>query len=191
MTQSRPKSKSHTRKAALYKDPQFQAQVLALARQGVKRRPIAAQLGTSLGTVNRAYDAVTANGDHSAPESAPESAPTAALTAQEVVGEPVGAPDSAPYGAPRLNALEACVSVLEAFIATLQRQSPQMIGAPNGALRSAPNTPTKKRGFVIACNLSDALDAYAEASGLQVRDILDMALRRYLADVVGEEVHRG
>jgi hypothetical protein len=100
---------------------------------------------------------------------------------QEIVGEPIGAPDSAPYGAPRLNDLEARVSVLEAFIATLQRQPAQMIGAPNGALRSAPNTPTKKRGFVIACDLSDALDAYAERSELRVSDILDMALRRYLA----------
>jgi hypothetical protein len=89
MAQSRSKSKSHTRKAALYKDPQFQAQVLALTRQRVKRRPIAAQLGTSLGTVNRAYDAAT-NGNHSAPESAP----TTALDRQEVVGEPIGAPDS-------------------------------------------------------------------------------------------------
>jgi hypothetical protein len=95
-------------------------------------------------------------------------------------------PSPQPHSAPRLNDLEARVSLLEAFIATLQRQLPQMVGTLNGALRSAPTTATKKRGFVIACDLSDALDAYAEASGLQLRDILDMALRRYLADVVGE-----
>jgi hypothetical protein len=131
----------------------------------------------------------SANG---APPSAPESAPLVPIgdtmpERLEVVGEPMGAPDSAPESAPRLHDLEARVSVLEAFIATMQRQS----GALGGALRSAPTLATKKRGFVIACDLSDALDHYAEMSGLQVRDILDMALRRYLADVAGEEVHRG
>jgi hypothetical protein len=60
----------------------------------------------------------------------------------------------------------------------------------NGTLRSAPTTATKKRGFVIACDLSEALDAYAEASGRQLRDILDMVLRRYRADVVGESGDR-
>jgi hypothetical protein len=119
-------------------------------------RAIAKHLGTNYARVYRAAHPAPSNGDH-------------------------GTLNSAPYSAPRLNDLEARVSVLEAFITTLQRQPPQMVGTPNGALRSAPTTATKKRGFVIACDLSDALDAYAEASGLQVRDILDMALRRYLA----------
>jgi excisionase family DNA binding protein len=80
------------------------------------------------------------------------------LQPQALIPEPIDAPDSAPYSAPRLHDLEARVSVLETFITTLQRQSAQMIGAPNGAPRSAPTVATKKRGFVIACDLSDALD---------------------------------
>jgi hypothetical protein len=179
-----------------------------LYAEGHSYRKIAEILGSNYAKVYRVHQAghpdrkeqpvrrrhlTPSNG---APPSAPDSAPPVPIVWDatperiEVMGEPMGAPDSAPESAPRLRDLEARVSVLEAFIATMQRHPAHVIGAPKGALQSAPIPATKKRGFVIACDLSDALDRYADLSGLQVRDILDMALRRYLADVAGEEVHR-
>jgi hypothetical protein len=67
--------------------------------------------------------------------------------------------------------------VLEAFVSTLQRQALPVNGAPgvpNGA-------PTTKRGFVIARDLSGQIDAYAETHHLQVKQILDTALREFFA----------
>lgn len=55
-----------------------------------------------------------------------------------------------------------------------------------GAPQSAPERTTKP-GFVIACDLSEAIDAYAQTSGRRIRDILDAALRGYLAQVTGEK----
>jgi hypothetical protein len=43
-------------------------------------------------------------------------------------------------------------------------------GAPAG-------TPQKKRTFTISVELSDALDAYCEAHSVQIKEVLDAALR--------------
>jgi hypothetical protein len=77
------------------------------------------------------------------------------------------------------------VAVLEAFIATLQRQAIPGQSAP----RLPAGTPTIKRGFVIARELSEHIDAYAKAKHLRVMDVLDQALRDYFETHDGTEVY--
>jgi hypothetical protein len=40
---------------------------------------------------------------------------------------------------------------------------------------------TRKRGFVISWDLSDALDQYIEASGMRFMDVIDAAVKEYIA----------
>jgi hypothetical protein len=62
---------------------------------------------------------------------------------------------------------------VEAIIATLQHP-PYRASAPNGA-------PHRKRGFVIAQDLSERIDAFSAHYHLRVMDLLDTALREFLA----------
>jgi hypothetical protein len=78
--------------------------------------------------------------------------------------------------APRLANIEQRLAVVEAFIAAFKRQTPPRSGAPNAAPEC-----TLKRGFVIAADLSRQIDAHAETQHLQVKQILDTALREYFA----------
>jgi hypothetical protein len=120
--------------------------------------------------------------------------PTTALQSPVVVGELVGEL----VGSPRLDTLESRVDVLEAFIKTLQQQPTYLPGSPNGlpavhpalpgGLPSSPSgSPTHKRGFVLADDLFDAIHTYAQAHHLQVKDVVDVALRTFFAQV-GQEV---
>jgi hypothetical protein len=118
--------------------------------------------------------------------------------------EPVSAPTVHPtvhYGSPDiarqtdLADLTTRVSVLEAFIATLQQQQIPLPGSPNGSPTvhrtvhpgSPSGAPTHKRGFVLADDLFEAIHTYAKTHHLQVKDVLDLALRTFFAQV-GEEV---
>jgi hypothetical protein len=78
--------------------------------------------------------------------------------------------------------LKTHVSVIEAFLATLHQQLTYLPDAPNGA-------PTHQRGFVMADDLCEAIHAYATAHHRQVKDVLDLALHRFFAQV-GQEVGR-
>jgi hypothetical protein len=81
-----------------------------------------------------------------------------------------------------LGELKARVSVIEACIAILHQQLTYLPDAPSGA-------PTHQRGFVMADDLCEAIHAYATAHHRQVKDVLDLAWRRFCAQV-GQEVGR-
>lgn len=122
--------------------------------------------------------------------SEPQSEPTTAPVVHPTVH--YGSPDIARQS--DVDALATRVEVLEAFIATLQQHPTYPSGSPNGSPMVHPvhsgspgGSPTHKRGFVMADDLFDAIHTYAKAHHLQVKDVLDTALRRFFAQV-GEEV---
>jgi hypothetical protein len=132
--------------------------------------------------------------------SSPEGSPTTALQRVEYRGEPglpTGLPDIARQS--DLDEIKTRVSVLEAFIATLQQQPPYFPGSPGGSPTvhptvhpslpsGSPSSPTHKRGFVMADDLFEAIHTYASSHHLQVKDVVDTALRRFFAEV-GEGGH--
>jgi hypothetical protein len=95
-----------------------------------------------------------------------------------------GEPESAPAIARQSNVDErkTHVSVIEALLATLHQQPLYRPDAPSGA-------PTYQRGFVMADDLREAIHTYATAHPRPVKDVLDLALHRVLAQV-GQEVGR-
>jgi hypothetical protein len=117
--------------------------------------------------------------------SSPEGSPTAALQPMEYMGEP-GSPTGSLDIARQtdLDNLKTRVEILETFIARLHQPSTYLPGSPSGS----PGSPTHKRGFVMADDLFQAIHTYATAHHLQVKDVLDLALRRFFAQV-GEAVH--
>jgi len=127
----------------------------------------------------------------------PDGAPTTALQRVDYRGAPSGAPGLPDIARPSdLDELKTRVSVIEAFIATLQQQPTYHPGSPNGAPvvhpvhSGAPSgSPTHQRGFVMADTLCEAIHAYATAHHRPVQDVLDLAWRRFCAQV-GQEVGR-
>jgi hypothetical protein len=117
----------------------------------------------------------------------PESAPDDAIQRIETVhsGSPDGSPTTAvpDLARPRaLGELKARVSIMEALLAPLHQQRTYLPGSPNSA-------PTYQRGFVMADDLREAVHAYATAHPRPVKDVPDLALHRFLAQV-GQEVGR-
>jgi hypothetical protein len=163
-----------------------------LKGEGKSRREMCRELQVSYGALTRWIERnrPLSNGE---PESLPISAPATTLQKVEVIGEPVGEPQSTPQLSDldsRVRALEgadlsARIGVLEAFFAAVQQQPALISGSLNG-LPVVHQQPTRKRGFVIACDLSDAIDAYASANHMQVKDVLDLALRRFFAAEGGQ-----
>jgi hypothetical protein len=152
-------------------DNTFRADALALRARGLTLRPIAEALGVSYSRVQRFFANLKKAEANGAP-STPKSAPTATLHKNDTA---VHLPVSS--GAPQLERIEQRLAVLEVFVSTLQRQALPVNGAP-----AVPKgAPTTKRGFVIARDLSGQIDAYAETHHLQVKQILDTALREFFA----------
>jgi hypothetical protein len=120
--------------------------------------------------------------DQTVHPSTPDGEPTIPTTLPERV-EVVGEPWVHHTSPPLLQDLAARLDVVEAFIATLQRNPSQLSASSHGSPQSLPGAPlkTRKRGFVIAEVLSDKIDAYAAAEHLQVKDVLDLALREFFA----------
>jgi hypothetical protein len=108
MHTTQPKSK-----AARYRDPHFQAEVLHLRQQGLSIRAIAEPLGSNYAAVNRALQAGSTNGD----------TPTT-LQRMEVMGELVSA-ESVQSSAEQWLDDETRLQVLESFVASLQAQAVQ------------------------------------------------------------------
>jgi hypothetical protein len=80
---------------------------------------------------------------------------------------------------PQYDDRESRIAVLEAFMATLQRQPAYLPSTPAIALDRTERE-WQKTGVELAADIRDALRDYAKAHGLQVREVLDQALRRYL-----------
>jgi excisionase family DNA binding protein len=97
----------------------------------------------------------------------------------------VGAPTAHP-SAPHLDELNCRLQAVEAFVATM-RQQPRLFSAPNGAPSAHPSAPKRtwlKRGTHLATDMADALHDYAKQHRLEIREVLDLALREFFA-------HRG
>jgi hypothetical protein len=118
--------------------------------------------------------------------SVPASTPTA-LERTIVKGEPVSTlpeyPSTPAYYhlQHQVDALQQQVEVLTAFMATIQQH-------PTYDPRSTPSIPEystprawKKSGVEYAADMPDQLGAYAKAHGMQVREVVDLALRRLFA----------
>ena len=115
----------------------------------------------------------------------PSGEPTTALQRLDYIGEPDGSPGLPDIARQTdLDNLKTRVEVLETFIAKLHQPGAYLSGSPNGL----PGSPTHKRGFVMADDLFEAIHTYATAHHLQVKDVVDLALRRFFAQV-GQEVH--
>jgi hypothetical protein len=127
------------------------ASVDALRAQGLSYHAIAEQLGSNYSAVYRLVN-----------QSAPDSAPSGELWS------------------PRLDDLEQRLSVVEVFIATPQRQPLPLNGSPHGSL-PVNHSPTHKRGFVLADDLFHSIHAYAKTEQIQVKQVLDLALREFFA----------
>ena len=127
------------------------ATVEELRAQGFSYRAIAEQLGSNHSAVYRLLN-----------QSTPDSAPS---------GEP---------GSPRLDDIEQRLSVVEVFTATLQRQPLPLNGSPHGS-PPVNRSPTHKRGFVLADDLFHAIHAFAKTEQIQVKQVLDLALREFFA----------
>jgi hypothetical protein len=146
-------------------------------------RAIAELLHSNYATVWRAYRAQLTNGTPSTPDSTPT-----ALERTIVMGEPVSTPPeylSTPAQdmlVQRVDAHDQRLDVLEAFMQAMQRHPMLQQGT------SAPSTPEytaprewKKSGAEFAVDMPDKLRAYAKAHGRQVREVIDQALREFLA----------
>jgi hypothetical protein len=159
---------------------------------GLSYRAIAKQLSTNYARVYRAAHPTPSNGDHPEPTSGipevyqPETSGVPAIPE----GIPV-TPDSIPEVAWR-GAIESRLDVIESFIAAAQQRAhgipvtPESIpGIPESipARMLTPSTtqPTKKHSFVIALDLLDEINAFAEAHHLEIKAVLDLALRRFFA----------
>jgi hypothetical protein len=150
-----------------------------------RSKPISEPISTPVGEPISAPDSTP---DESIQESKPvhsgslHSAPMTALQRIEHIGEP----ESTPTGEPsarfqhELDALKERVSTLEASLEAIKTQPAFLSGLPAQLTDGAP-PPTTKRGFVITCELSEAIDRFAAQHRLQIRSVLDQALREFFA----------
>jgi hypothetical protein len=157
-----------------------------LKAQGISERKIAEQLNIPRSTFRReiAKRVGVPAVHHSAP-------PTALQPTEPSSALPVHP------STPVLQDHETRLAVLEAFMSSLQadHRFSALISAPE--YTSAPivhySVPSvrdwKKTGAEFATDTHEAIKQYAQAHGLQVREVVDLALRRFLAQV-GEEVRR-
>jgi hypothetical protein len=129
----------------------------------------------------------TSNGTPSTPST--PSTPTS-LERTIVIGEPVSAPPEYPSTpehvelVQRVDAHDRRLDVLEAFMQDRLRQ-------PAYPPKSTPSVPEyttprewKKSGVEYAVDIPDKLRAYAKAHGMQVREVVDLAIRRLLGEGV-------
>jgi hypothetical protein len=153
-----------------------------LHAEGHSYRKIAARLNTNYQAVWRAHHGGPGNGVPSTPGT------LTALERTVVMGEPVSAPPEYP-SAPvhdvlvqRVDTHDQRLDVLEAFMRAMEQHPMyrQGISAPSTPEYTAPRE-RKKSGAEFAVDMPDKLRAYAKAHGLQVREVIDMALREFLA----------
>jgi hypothetical protein len=149
--------------------------------QGQSLRAIARRYGRSYPTVRRAYLRAIGNG-HLPAVSAP---PPIAIPSQ-----PVAMP-SQPI-AMKVDELKTRVATLEAFMAAMQAQH-RITAMPSQSVASQPvavhrsqEIPWVSRGLQVAADMAEAIETYARKHQLKKREVLDLALRSFLAQVAGE-----
>jgi hypothetical protein len=116
---------------------------------------------------------------------APDSVPTTALQRIETIGEAVNALERIDSAV--LMDHESRIAVLEAFMSTLQHQA-HLTSAPERISASHPNAPQRinppvwvNRGTHLAQDMIDAINTYRHQHRLEVREVIDMALRQFFA----------
>jgi len=176
-----------------------------LRQQGKSYHDIANAIGWSFAQVRRKLQAVPINGDTTAHPNALEridetldqhdarlqdvstvalAIPTPAhpSASQRISALPVH------YDASAVNDLQARVSTLEAFMAVVQAQ--QRLSAlpahqsasahPSASQRTEPPV-WVNRGTHLAADMVDAVKAYAVEHRLEIREVIDLALRTFFA----------
>jgi hypothetical protein len=152
-----------------------------LKADGLAERKIADALGIPRSTLRRRLAERTG---HSAPD-APGSVPTTALQRIETIGEAVSALERIDSAV--LMDHESRIAVLEAFMSTLQHQA-HLASAPERISASHPNVPQRinppvwvNRGTHLAQDMIEAINTYRHQHRLEVREVIDMALRQFFA----------
>jgi hypothetical protein len=152
-------------------------------------RPAAKRLQISYSRLQRALKArhdACSNG--TAPSVLPEyqSTPTA-LERTIVKGEPVSTLPEYPsvpayyHLQHQVDHLQSQVDVLTAFMATMQQHPAYHPSVPARVPEYTAPREWKKSGAEFAVDMPDQLRAYAKAHGMQVREVIDLALREFLA----------
>jgi hypothetical protein len=171
--------------------PEVTEKVYELLNVGNSQGQVSKLTGVPQPTISRWVKAQRFHSEPSAPTGEPDTGPQPAATVHssepsgeprtamqcvELMGEP-GEPDIARQT--DLDNVKARVEALEVFIARLDQPATYLPGSPSA--------PTHKRGFVMADDLFEAIHTYTRAHHLQVKGVLDLALRRFFAQV-GQEV---
>jgi hypothetical protein len=165
------------------------------ATEHLSIRPAAKRMHISFSRLQRALKArhdASANGTAPSVPARVPSTPTA-LESTIVTGEPVSTLPEYP-SAPayyhlqhQVDALQSQVDVLSAFMATIQQHPTYRAQCTASVPEYTAPREWKKSGAEFAVDMPDQLRAYAKAHGRQVREVLDLALRRFFAEV-GQEV---
>jgi hypothetical protein len=155
-------------------------------------RKAAAALGSNYAAVYRALNATSTNGHPSASERI-DSAPTLPQRV-EVVGEPVSDAPAHQRASERIDhALlkdhDSRIAVLEAFMAAQQQRAhaadvPQRISA--SAQRIDPPV-WVNRGTHLAADMIERVKTYAHEHRLEMREVIDLALRTFFAGEGGRD----
>ena len=120
------------------------------------------------------------------PLDATESVPTTALQQIETIGEAVSALERIDSAV--LMDHESRIAVLEAYMSTLQRQvhlasAPERISASVHRIAPERTEPPVwvNRGTHLAQDMIEAINTYRHQHRLEVREVIDMALRQFFA----------
>lgn len=169
------------------------AQILALSDSGLSQSAVSRAVGCHQSYVNkllRKRREAVSNGH-------PADPPTA-LQPVELVGEPVSDSPAHSDASERISASERIdsallrehdsrIAVLEAFMATLQQaahhSAPERISASAHADASQRMEPVVwvNRGTHLAADMIERVKAYATQHRLEMREVIDVALRRFFA----------
>ena len=158
-------------------------EVYRLIDAGHSQGAVSRQLGCTQSYISRVLKARRNNGNLPAIPAAHSDAP------ERISALPVH------YDASELEDVKSRLDTLEAFMSAMQAQ--QRISAlpahPNAPVhRIAPDRtepPTwVNRGTHLAADMVEAIKAYATEHRMEIREVIDLALRNFFAGV-GEEVH--
>jgi hypothetical protein len=170
------------------------AEIFRLIDSGLSQGAVSRQLGCDQGYVSKL---LKARRRESVSNGHPADPPTA-LQRVELAGEPVSAAPVHSDASERISALERIdsallrehdsrIAVLEAFMSTIQQSAhhsaPERISAsahPNALARIEPPV-WVNRGTHLAADMIERVKAYATQHRLEMREVIDLALRQFFA----------